>query len=269
MHIISYNILNHTKPNLKILLRNYKLANQIIKNELERQNIVETTIIKVLQGEEENIIFLQEVNEKLLRKLKKKFFLFHTKELDYNNKKEFRVIILPNSFKEYKITSHEILLSTDKSKKNGLMLIIDNLILINLHLYWKLNNEEIKNFADKIYKEINKKNINPKIIIGGDFNKSINKVKKYFIGNFGIKLVNHYKNYKNKFTSYTTDITETKDRDIIDHILTTTNIKTGNTEIVENDLFIDLELYTKILTSKYSESKYISDHKMIKLKVLL
>jgi hypothetical protein len=271
MYIISYNILNHIKPNLKILLRNYdnKLVNQIIKNEIDRNNIIETKLIKVLQKESENIIFLQEVNEKILKKLKKIFFLFHTKELDYNNKKEYRVIILPKKFKEYKILCHEIKLTTSNSKKNGLMLIINNLILINLHLYWKLDNNELQNFAEKISNEINKKNIfNPKIIIGGDFNKSIKKVKKYFIDKFSYKLINHYTNYKNNFTSYNTDITETKDKDIIDHIITTTNIKTKNTEIIDNDLFIDLELYTTILSNKYTESKYISDHKMIKLEIL-
>jgi endonuclease/exonuclease/phosphatase family metal-dependent hydrolase len=266
MYIISYNILNHTKPNLKILLRNYKSADKIIKNDMDRYNIIETKLIEVLQQENDNIIFLQEVNEKLLKKLKKIFFLFHTKELDYNNKKEYRVTILPKHFKDYKINSHEIKLTTDKSKKNGLMVIVNDLVLINLHLYWKLNNNEIETFANKIYKEINIKN--PKIIIGGDFNKSIKKVKKYFIDKFGFKLINHYKNYKNKYTSYTTDITETKDKDIVDHILTTTNIKTKNTEIIENDLFIDLELYTKFLTTKYLEPKYISDHKMIKLEIL-
>jgi hypothetical protein len=263
-NIISYNVLNHKKSNLIMLLRKYEknIINKIIKNEMKRYNIIDLKLIEKLKNYPDDIILLQEVNETLLQKLKKIFFLFHTDSLD----KEYRVIILPNNYRKYKIIKHDILLVGQKTK-NALMLIINDLVLINVHLYWKSTETDISNFAEKIYGEIYKKTCNKKIIIGGDFNKSIEKVQKFFINNFNTKLVNNYKDYENKFTSYSTDITDKKDKDIIDHILTTPNIKTNNTEIIEDDLFIDLDTYTKILMNEYFGSKYISDHKMIKLNI--
>ena len=264
INIISYNVLNHKKSNLIMLLKKYKVKpnviNKIIKNEIKRYDIINLKLIEILKSYSNDIIFLQEVNEILLQKLKKIFFLFHTDGLD----KEYRVIILPNNYRKYKIVKHEIQLVSLKTK-NALMLIINDFVLVNVHLYWK--ESDISNFAEKIYGEIRKKTNNDKIIIGGDFNKSIKNVQENFIDKFNTKIVNHYKDYENKFTSYTTDVTEKKEKDIIDHILTTQNIISGNTEIIEDDLFIDLDIYMKLLINKYYEPKYISDHKIIKLNI--
>lgn len=285
--LISYNILNHNSGNLKMLFKNKKIdkitLNELIKKELVRYKKIIPNFLEILKDlSQNNILFLQEVNGYLLNKIKKKFKLvYHTTEKDIVNKQEniikeeYRVIILPDSFNKSS-NYNDIILETDKFKKNGLMVRINDLVLVNVHLDWKANYNEIEKFAEKIYGEINKNYndlTNIKIIIAGDFNKSVKIVEKHFINkinkNSDIQLVNSYKIFNtNEFTSYTTDPKENKKFDVIDHILTW-NIKTTPTKIIDKynniELFIHIDKLIEILNDNNMEPKYFSDHKIIQV----
>lgn len=290
--IISFNMLNHKPSNFIMLLKKSKLSKNELKifihNEMNRyNNIIEPLLLKILtELLKTNIIFLQEVNRNFLLKLKKQFKLvYHTTNNDIiinNNKKtiimEYRVIILSDQYSQYNPKSSDILFINDNFQKNGLMVIINDIILINVHFHWKATIYDLENFSEKIFGEI-KKNTNlnkPKVIIAGDFNKGVNKVNQYFIQPVKHKLnyhiINHHKN--NNYTSYNTDKDEIKEKDTIDHILTC-NIKVNNnTEIIDTldiyKIFIDLPQYIVFLKQQnIKDMNYFSDHKMIKLNCTL
>lgn len=292
--IVSLNVLNHNAKNISILLKKSKLSKrhklELIKTILNNYDIVKKRLVSIIKDLINNntIVFLQEVNRHVLQILKQNFNaqLYHTKQADYTANGiniEHRVIILPKSFTDSKITSHEIVLQNDSIRKNALMLIINhNTVLINVHLNWRLTYRNIESIAEKIYGEINKKIVNintTKIVIAGDFNKSIGIVKKHFIDyidrTFGLKLINSYdkmSNLESIYTSYTTDVNESKETDIIDHFLVSSNVKIKEPNIIDtynnHNIFANIENFMKMITNNIGP-EYISDHKMIKLDMSL
>lgn len=296
LNIVSWNILNHTIPNLKILLKNKYLNNKQIKTIVKKEHmryekIIQSQILRVIKLLSNNtIIFLQEVDQYMLNQLKKSYDLIYytitpdINLIDYTSKVEHRVIILPNIFKNFNNNIKEIKFENDYSIKNGLMLTLKssnmNIVLINIHFHWKSTVQDLEKYAEKIYGEIKKSFIDIsklKIIISGDFNKSIKKVENFFVkminyfSNSQISLVNNYTANNDYFTSHSTDKTESNEFDIIDHILTS-NIKSGQTEIInqiDNILIFKKaqDLIRINLENDLSETNYLSDHKIIKLEV--
>ncbi len=305
--IVSYNILNRRTPNIKMLLKNNKLPkktleNLILNEKYRYDKIILPLILSFIKTELDtnNFVCLQEVNELTLQKIINKFSLsqvYYTTETDYtidqsnpnhkNENKEFRVIIIPEKIirsitknSETKIEKTEIVLQTKKSRKNALMLkiMIGNVILviINVHLHWTLNNDDLVMVSEKIYGEIKKQFIDLtkiKIIITGDFNKSIKKVENFVINslnkNTPIKFSNTYSPYINDFTSHTTDIESVIPFDIIDHILISNIKPNGFTQIIktinDHDIFISNNKLIDELTNNSYSQNYWSDHKIIKL----
>jgi hypothetical protein len=302
LDLISWNILNHQSGNIRILLKNTDLTKnhikQLIKNEKSRYNlVVKNNLFGILDYlyNQSKIIFLQEVDKEILVILKKKYKLvFSTREPDINlltneKKQEYRVIILPETFLGFEIIEKEIILENSYAKKNCLMVKINMdsnyLILINVHLHWKSNDSDIKKYAEKIFGELKKSFIDLtklRIIISGDFNKSIKKVENNFgeifklLSNNGIILNSNYQNIsKDEFTSHTTDTTETKKFDIIDNILTSSNI-TVLKPIQIIDKINGMDAYMSpndLINLNLPEIKlnpgYISDHKLIQLSIRL
>ncbi len=300
LDIISWNILNHQSSNIRILLKNTdfdkKSIKQIIKNEKSRYNsVVKDSLLEILDKihQNNNIIFLQEVNKEILEIIKAKYkMVFNTKQSDINlltgeKKEEFMVIILQDSFNVYDISEKEIVLENDYAKKNCLMIKIninsEYLVLINVHLHWKSTDIDMKKYAEKIFGELKKSFIDLtkiKIIISGDFNKSIKKVENTFgeifkyLSNNEILLKNNYHNISdNDYTSHSTDQTENKKLDIIDHILISSNIKSLQPiQIIDqiNGIPIymsPIDLMNLNIPKVNLKPGYLSDHKLIQFKV--
>ena len=183
-----------------------------------------------------------------------------------------------------KISFDNIPIVTEYASKPALKVSINfpdyNLVLFNLHLHWKLTNSEINDVAEKIYGDIKKNYVNlgkTRIIISGDFNKGKKKVENFFYGpinlNSQIKFHNNHRISDTDFTSQTTDITESKPFDVIDHILTH-NVETiGHIDIInkiksKSIMINSTKLIEQLQNSNYSNDN-ISDHLIIKLKIKL
>lgn len=303
--IISFNILNRQFSPIQMLLKKHNLEKkeikELVKKEIKRFNqIIGPNLIKFFKSISDNtIIFLQEVNSHFLSDIKNNFSknqIFVTTEQDYviqkgiNNKThkniydDFRVIILPEFLTKNKISFGDIIITTAYASKPVLKVSINlpdyNLVLFNVHLHWKLTNAELNDVAEKIYGDIKKNYLDlskTRIIISGDFNKSKKKVENFFCEPINlksqIKIQNNHKTNDLDFTSHTTDITESKQYDVIDHILTYNITTIGNIEII-NKIKTELiminsnKLIEQLETTNYS-SDNISDHLIIKLKIKL
>jgi hypothetical protein len=303
--IMSFNILNRQFSPIQMLFKKSNLEKKeikdLVKKEIKRFNqIIGPNLIKFFKSISDNtIIFLQEVNSHFLSNIKNNFSknqVFVTTEPDYVIQKgiknkthkniydDFRVIILPEFLTKNKIAFDNIPIVTEYASKPGLKVSINfpdyNLVLFNLHLHWKVTNSELNDIAEKIYGDIKKNYVDlnkTQIIISGDFNKSKKKVENFFSGpinlNSQIKIQNNHKITDLDFTSRTTDITESKPFDVIDHILTY-NIETvGHIEIInkiksETIMINSNKLIEQLQSSNYS-SDNISDHLIIKLKIKL
>ena len=304
INIVSFNILNRQFSPIQMLFKKYNLTKeqlkQIVKKEIKRFNqFIGPGLIDFFKEISHNsIIFLQEVNTDFLYLIKNNFnkeLVFVNTHQDYiiqsgkNGKKgknkydDYRVIILPEVFLEYNITSKDIKLISTYASKAGLMVMINkdefNLVLINLHLHWKLSSEELIDMAEKIYGDIKKTYINLtkiKLVIAGDFNKSEKKVENFFIKpinlNSEIKINNNHKITDIDFTSHTTDITEKNPFDVIDHILTYGVLVDEKTQIIKNigssNIFVNPDqLLDKLLYDTNFKFENISDHLLLKLKI--
>jgi hypothetical protein len=303
--IVSFNILNRQFSPIQMLFKKYNLEKieikNLVKKEIKRFNqIIGPNLIKFFKSISDNtIIFLQEVNARFLSEIKKNFSknrVFATTEQDYVIQKgiknkthkniydDYRVIILPEFLTKNKIAFDNIPIVTEYASKPGLRVSINfpdyNLVLFNLHLHWKVTNSELNDIAEKIYGDIKKNYVDlskTQIIISGDFNKSKKKVENFFCGpinlNSQIKIQNNHKINELDFTSQTTDITESKLYDVIDHILTYNITTIGNIEIVnkiksETIMIDSIKLLEQLQSSNYSNDN-ISDHLIIKLKIKL
>ena len=302
--IMSFNILNRQFSAIQMLFKKFNLEKpeikELVKKEIKRFNqIIGPNLIKYFKSISENtIIFLQEVNSDFLYAINNNFpsnQVYVSTESDYTIQKvknkshkniydDKRVIIIPDFLTKYKITWENIPFESEYASKPILKLSINfpdyNLVLINLHLHWKLTNEELSEVGEKIYGEIKKNYVDlekTRIIISGDFNKSVKKVENFFCEtinqNSPIKFINNHKITKTDFTSHTTDITESKLFDVVDHILTANIITNTNTEII-NKINSDLIMInSEELLSQHDNLKYtngnISDHLIIKLKVTI
>lgn len=307
INIISFNILNRQFSPIRMLFKKYNLnkdeMKQIVNKEIKRFNqVIGPGLVEFFKEiSHDTIIFLQEVNSDFLTLIKNNFnkdLIFVNTQQDYliqlgkkgrehkNTYDDYRVIILPEFFIDYKISSKDIQLISSNASKAGLMVMISkddfNLVLINIHLYWKLTPNELQNIAEKIYGDINKIYLNLikiKLIISGDFNKGEKKVENLFIKsinlNSSIKITNNYQLNDNDFTSHTTDITESKPFDVIDHILTYGILVNEKTQIINkigsSNIFINPDQLLKTLqySTNFSKFENISDHLIIKLKVKL
>jgi len=303
--IVSFNILNRQFSPIQMLFKKHNLdkieIKDLVKKEIKRFNqITGPNLIKFFKSIcDYTIIFLQEVNARFLSDIQNSFSkkqVFVTTEPDYviqkglNNKThkniydDYRVIILPEFLTKNKITFDNISIVTEYASKPALKVSINfpdyNLVLFNLHLHWKLTNSELNDVAEKIYGDIKKTYVDLKktrVIISGDFNKGKKKVENFFTGPINLKSQIKFKNNHRitdlDFTSQTTDITESKPFDVIDHILTY-NIETvGNIEIInkiksESIMINQNKLIEQLRNSNYSNDN-ISDHLIIKLKIRL
>ncbi len=293
LNIVSFNVLSRNFSQLQMILKKLNLSKEeikiLVKKEIKRFNqIVGPELVQYFKLILPNtIIFLQEVNENFLALLKIHFKsnqIFYTNERDYtiqthknktsnNYNDDHRVILLPEILFDKKISTKEIQIVTTFASKSILIVSVqlENklLVLINLHLHWKMTYNELEMCAEKINGELKKSFINLsqlQIIICGDFNKGIKKVEKFFINPlnlFGFKFKNNYNITESGFTSHTTDSSEVKKYDIIDHIITHNIHSDGYTQIVP-------EIAGKvILTNTKNQIPNISDHNLIKLKFLL
>lgn len=306
VNIVSFNILNRQYSPIQMLFKKYNLnkeeIKQIVKKEIKRFNyVIGPSLINFFKEiSHDSIICLQEVNTNFLHLIKNNFnkeLVFVNTEQDYiiqsikngekgkNTYDDYRVIILPEFFLEYNITSKDIQIISTNASKAGLMVMINkddfNLMIINIHLHWKLSSNELTDVAEKIYGDIKKTYIDLtkiKLIILGDFNKGEKKVENFFIKpinlNSVIKIKNNYKTDYYDFTSHTTDVTETKLFDVIDHILTYGILVNKSTQIIKNialsNILINSEqLLDKLLTDTNFNFENISDHLLLKLQVKL
>lgn len=302
INILSFNILNRQFSSIQMLFKKYNLKktiiNDLVRKEIKRFNqIIGPNLINFFKSiSNDTIIFLQEVNSHFLSEIKNNFSkkqVFHTIESDYliqkntqnkNSYNDYRVIILPEFLTIYKISFDDIPIITEYSSKSILKVSINlpnyNLILFNVHLYWKLTNMELKFVAEKIYSNIKKNYLDfnkIQIAISGDFNKSNIKVDEFFCKpinlNSQIKIQNNYKPNDFDFTSHTTDKTETKQYDVIDHILTYNIDTIENTKIINkiksNEIMINTDKLIKQLKNTNYSLNNISDHLIIKLKILI
>jgi len=299
LNIVSFNVLSRQYSPLQMLLKSTGLTKvqvkTTIKKEMKRFNeIIGPELISYFKLILPNsIIFLQEVNNDFLNLIKQNFNskqIFHTIESDYtiqtiknkvhkNFNDDHRVILIPDLFIESQITIKEIQILTGFASKSALMVSINiddmNLVLINLHLHWKMNYNEITNFAEKINGELRKSFVDlekTRIVISGDFNKGIKKVENFFVkplNLFGLEFSNNYNLNESGFTSHTTDPNETLPYDIIDHILTF-NLKPNGftqiqTEINGNKIFYNIgQIISTDILNPYEN---ISDHNLIRLKI--
>jgi endonuclease/exonuclease/phosphatase family metal-dependent hydrolase len=303
LNIISFNLLSRQFSPLQMLLKNLNLPKdqikKIIKGEIKRFNqFIGPELIKYFKYLITNtIIFLQEANDDFLRMLKDTFNanqIFYTLERDYtiqhNGKRshknfndDHRVILVPEQFTLFqnKIINKDIQIISQYASKSGLMLSVKtndvNLVLINLHLHWRLTYDELSHVAEKINGELKKTFIETeklRIIICGDFNKGIKKVENFFINpinQFGYNFTNGYKTNETQITSHNTDVNESKQFDTIDHILThgvetigSTQVKT---QIANSDILIDVNQLINLDNGEKFTN--ISDHNLIKLRIML
>lgn len=301
--ILSFNILNRQFSPIQMLFKKNKLEKaeikELVKREIKRFNgTIGPNLIKFFKSISANtIIFLQEVNSHFLSDILNSFSkkqVFVTKEPDYLIQKtsknkthkniydDFRVIILPEFLTKYNISFDDIPIITEYSSKPVLKVSINfpdyNLVLLNVHLHWKLTNSELNDVAEKIYGDIKKNYLDlgkTRIIISGDFNKSKKKVENFFCEpinlNSQIKIINNHKITDSDFTSHTTDKTELKQYDVIDHILTYNITTVGHTEIINKInsklIMIDSTKLIEQLQNPNNPNNNISDHLIIKLKI--
>lgn len=303
--IMSFNILNRQFSPIQMLFKKFNLEKsqikQLVRSEIKRFNqVVGPNLIKYFMSISANtIIFLQEVNSEFLLEIKNNFpsnQVYATTEPDYiiqkgkNNKShkniydDMRVIILPEFLSKYKITFDTIPFISEYASKPILRVSVNfpdyNLVLINLHLHWKLTNGEFTAIGEKIIGEIKKTYVDlgkTGIIISGDFNKGEKKVENFFCEtinqNSPIKFVNNHKISEKDFTSHTTDITESKLFDVLDHILTANITSISHTEIInkinsQSIMINSKELLDQLINMKFDNSN-ISDHLIIKLKIII
>lgn len=299
LNIVSFNVLSRQYSPLQMLLKKHVGSKDqikpIIKSEIKRFNqLVGPNLIKYFKLILPNsIICLQEVNGDFLNLIKQSFNsdqIFCTNTQDYTiqqNKKnisknfndDHRVILIPDYLCKNNCKSKDIQIITSYASKSGLVFSLSfddyNLVIINLHLHWKMTLEEMSTNAEKINGELKKSFVNLeklRIIICGDFNKGIKKVENFFqksLNSFGFNFTNNYSVNETGFTSHSTDPTEFIEYDIIDHILTH-NIQTlAQTQIIleiadKTILYNSKQIATS--TSKDLETN-ISDHNLIKLQI--
>ncbi len=305
LDIMSFNVLNRQFSPIQMLFKKYNLEKseikQLVRGEIKRFNqVIGPNLIKYFKSiSPYTIIFLQEVNSDFLSEIKTNFSVkqvFSTTEPDYiiqkgkanqthkNKYDDFRVIIIPEFLSKYKIDFSDIQFESEFASKPILKVSINfpdyNLVLINLHLHWKLTNSEFNGVGEKIFGHIKKTyaDLNKvKIIISGDFNKGEKKVENYFLEsinkNSQIKFSNPHKTSKGDFTSHTTDIEENKIFDVIDHILIANIEPVTPTEIVSTIKSIPIminssELLNQLVHGQFSEEN-ISDHLIIKIKIII
>lgn len=301
--IMSFNVLNRQYSPIQMLFKKYNLEKseikELVKREIKRFNqVIGPNLLKFLKSISDNtIIFLQEVNSDFLSAIKSNFLpnqVYSTVGPDYiiqtgsknkthhNINDDCRVIIIPEFLTNYKISFDDISILTQHASKPALKVSINlpeyNLVLINLHLHWKMTMNELEGAGEKIYGDIKKNYLDltkTRIIISGDFNKGEKKVENFFCKpinlNSEIKIRNNHKTNETSFTSHTTDITEIKPYDVIDHILTY-NIETiGTIEIIDtiksNHIMINSQELLTQLQNNFNSGDFISDHLIIKLKI--
>ncbi len=303
LDILSFNVLNRQFSPIQMLFKKYNLEKseikQLVRSEIKRFNqVIGPNLIKYFKLiSPHTIIFLQEVNSDFLSKIQTNFSdkqVFSTTEPDYLIQKgkanrihrniydDLRVIIIPEFLSKYKISFNDIQFESEFASKPILKVSINfpdfNLVLINLHLHWKLTNSELTGVGEKIFGHIKKTFVDMdkvKIIISGDFNKGEKKVENYFLEsinkNSQIKFINPHKTSNGDFTSHTTDIEETKIFDVIDHIIIANINPVTPTEISSTiksiPIMINSSKLLKQLTHGQQPEENISDHLIIKLKV--
>lgn len=202
--ISSINVLNPSS-----IYNNYRnLDNKINKDKIIKyenkyfQKYRINDILKYIEMSNKSVLFLQEVNNEILEKIREnKDFL--TYNIDYeqvavwkneNNiqfdiKDDYIVTLIPKYYENYFIIKNDFIplismkygvlkfsnVNILTSKENN-----NKIILINVHI--NRNNTDIDNkflniYIEKIKKKYNFNNKIDKIIIGGDFNQNIIKVK--------------------------------------------------------------------------------------------
>ncbi len=299
LNIVSFNVLSRQYSPLQMLLKKHvgskDQVKPIIKNEIKRFNLlVGPKLIKYFKLIlPTSIICLQEVNGDFLNLIKQNFNseqIFYTNTTDYTiqqNKKKIsknfnddhRIIIIPDYLIKHNGKSKDIQIINSFASKSGLFFSLSfddyNLVIINLHLHWKMTLEEMSTNAEKIIGELKKSFVNLeklRIIICGDFNKGIKKVENFFqksLNSFGFNFTNNYSLNETGFTSHSTDPTDSIEYDIIDHILTH-NIQT----ITQTQIISEIADKTIIYDSKQVADNTmedletnISDHNLIKLQI--
>jgi len=305
LNIMSFNILNRQFSPIQMLFKKFNLEKtqikQLVRTEIKRfKQVIGPNLIKYFKEiSPYTIIFLQEVNSDFLIELKNNFPIeqvFVTTEPDYIIQKgkknkthkniydDMRVIIIPDFLTKNKITCDNIIFDSEYASKPILKVSINfpdyNLVLVNLHLHWKLTNGELTDVSEKIFGEIKKNYVDLekiRIIISGDFNKGEKKVENFFCEtinkNSPIKFVNNHKTTVTDFTSHTTDITESKKFDVVDHIITA-NITTNEytkiiNQINSESIMINSEELLNQLNKQEFSNDNISDHLMINLEVTI
>ncbi len=316
INIVSFNVLNESQDISFMTFKNYseyikeiklidKPTNKNLKNLLWSLTKIEKKewalfrkykLLGIIQYylSQNYICCLQEVSDNLLQEINKKYGKQYivVSTFDPTNPKEieYRVTIFPLNY-QIKNSSNILFDGPNIKRKDGLFTLVSDgskeFILINLHFYWKSNDTNYKDFANKILDKISQYNL--PLIICGDFNLNIeHPFMKTFIQvlktKIDIQLNNQ--NYSNNFTSYNT---RTNELGWIDHILTwgfevtqstnTTN-NINNYEIFYNvkKILDELLVFKDNLDDKnnkqiieiFNNNKWISDHKpvLISLKYL-
>ena len=188
-------------------------------------------ILKYIEISNKNILFLQEVNNEILEKIKnnKDFLIYNIdyeqvavwknkNNIKFDIKDDYIVTLIPKYYEKFFIIENDFIplvsMKYGVLKFSNVNILISKennskIILINIHI--NRNNTDIDNkflniYIEKIKIKYNFNNKIDKIIIGGDFNKNIIKVKNckkyginqnthdnyetdYFISNFYLNII--------------------------------------------------------------------------------
>ena len=281
LYIYTWNILNPlpyiSKMSWKKLTTN---SANIAEIDYKRYFIYRSNIIlKIIQywlfrKKYPTIICLQEIPKDLLDQL---LVLYSSNNISYSSdikKNDYRVTIVNNceiiKTKNILINNYKnILLTTIK---------VDNTKIYecaNVHFHWSWKLDDLDNAAILL-----KDNLDESLpfIIVGDFNKPIELLES-FMNQFDCVQFNKI---NNKYTSHLTHLDETNKLGIIDHILLSSEFNTDKntklkilSKILKYKIFYNFQkiLKFKKLTPeiwiKERKNKDISDHKPVRLKILL